>query len=79
VKKINDLENDVAKEKFYACFSKNKEFKIMCEIACVLEGEAPVGSEDLKDSSVSDLMSYKYRRLVTCDVEHTSSQYITLP
>jgi hypothetical protein len=36
--KINGLKADAAKQKFCSCFSKNKEFKVMCEISCALEG-----------------------------------------
>jgi hypothetical protein len=47
----------------------------MCDISCVLEGEDQVDFENLKDLSVSDIECYKEGRLVSCDVEHTFSQY----
>jgi hypothetical protein len=47
----------------------------MCEISCVLEGEDLVNSEDLKDLSVSDIVCYKHAKLVSCELEHTFSQY----
>jgi hypothetical protein len=50
----------------------------MCEISCALEGKDPVDSEDLKDLSVSDIVCYKYARLVSCDVERIFSQHRSL-
>jgi hypothetical protein len=50
--KINGSKVDALKQKFRSCFSKNRRFKVMCEISCVLEGEDLVESEDLKVLSV---------------------------
>jgi hypothetical protein len=47
----------------------------MYHISCILEGEDQVDFEDLKDLSVGDIECCKYTRLVSCDVEHTFSQY----
>jgi hypothetical protein len=45
-------------------------------IFCVYyRGEDKVDFEDLKDIRFSDIKCYKYARLVSCDVEHTLSQY----
>jgi hypothetical protein len=73
--KINSLKADTLKQKFLSCFSKNKWFKNMCENSCFFKREDLVDSEDLNDLSVSDTVCYKYARLVSCDVEHTFSQY----
>jgi hypothetical protein len=43
----------------------------MCEISRVLEVEH---LDDSEDQRVSDIVCYKYARLVSCDVEHTFSQ-----
>lgn len=43
----------------------------MCEISCMLEEEDPVDSGDLNCLSVSDMVCYKYARLVSSDVECT--------
>jgi hypothetical protein len=53
----------------------NKGFKVTCDISRVLQGEDQVDFEDLKDLSVSNIECYKYARLVSCDMEHTFSQY----
>jgi hypothetical protein len=46
--KINSLKADAVKLKFCSCFSKNKGFKVVCEILYVLEGVGLVDSEDMK-------------------------------
>jgi hypothetical protein len=50
----------------------------MCEVLCVLEEEFLIDFEDLKDLNVSDIVGYKYARLVSCNVERTFSQYKSL-
>jgi hypothetical protein len=47
----------------------------MCEISCVLEWGDLVDSEDLKDFL---LVASCVKRLVSCDVERTFSQYKSL-
>jgi hypothetical protein len=79
LKKTNSSNVDAVKQKSHSCFSKNKGFKVMYKISCVLEGEDLVDSEDLKDLSLSDIMCYKYARLVSCDVERAFPQYRSLP
>jgi hypothetical protein len=62
--KINGSKAYAMKQKFYSCLSNNKEFKVMCNISCVLEGEVMVDSEDLKVLSVSD-MCYREGQTLT--------------
>jgi hypothetical protein len=62
---INGSKADAVKQKFGSCVGKNKGFKVMCDISCVLEGEDEVEFEDLKDLSVSDIERYKYGRCGT--------------
>jgi hypothetical protein len=76
--KINGSKADAVKQTFSSCFSKNKEFEVMCEISCVLEGEYLVDSGDVKDLNVIDIVCYKYARLVSRDVERTFSQHESL-
>lgn len=59
-------------EDFCSCFSKNKTLK-SCEISFLLEMEDLVHSEDLRTGS--DIVSYKYARLMSCGVECTFVQY----
>jgi hypothetical protein len=75
LKKMNVSKADAVKQKFCSCIRKNKGFKVMCDTSCLVEGEAQVYFEDQKDLSVSDVECYKYARLVSCDVECTSSQH----
>jgi hypothetical protein len=75
LKKINVSRAYALKQKFHLCIRKNKGFKVVCNISCVLEGADQVDFEDLKDLSVSDIECYKYARFVSCDVERTFSQY----
>jgi hypothetical protein len=72
INKINGSKFDAVEQKFCSCFSRNKGFKVIGEISCILEGEDLVDSEDLKDLSFSDFMCYKHVRLVSCDVELTN-------
>jgi hypothetical protein len=51
--KIKSMEADVVKQKFHSCFSKNKEFKVMCKFACIIKKRDLGGYEDLKDLNVS--------------------------
>jgi chromosome segregation ATPase len=51
--KIKSLEDDAVKQKFNSCCSKNKEFKVMCKISCVINRRDLGGYEDLKDLNVS--------------------------
>jgi hypothetical protein len=51
IKEISGLEVGAVK-----LFTKNRGFEVMCEISCVLEGEDIVGSEEMKELSVSDIM-----------------------
>jgi hypothetical protein len=57
--KINNSKADAVKQKFRSCIRKNKGFKVMCDISCVLEGGVQVAFEDLKDLTVSDIECYK--------------------
>jgi hypothetical protein len=75
LKKISDSKADAVKQKFRSCIRNNKGFKVTCDISCVLEAEDQVDFEDLEDLSVSYIECYKYERIVSCDVERTSSQY----
>jgi hypothetical protein len=62
--KTNGSKADAVKQKFCSCIRKNKEFKVMCYVSCVLQGDR-VDFEDPKDLSVSDIECYKYARLVS--------------
>jgi hypothetical protein len=72
--KTNDSEADAMKQNLRSYFSKNKKFEVKCEISCVWGGDL-VDSAELEDLSVSDIVCGEYARLVSCDVEHTFSQY----
>jgi hypothetical protein len=50
----------------------------MYKISSVLGREDLDDSEDLKDFSVSDIVCYKYARLISCDVECTFCQHKSL-
>jgi predicted transcriptional regulator len=46
--KINGPEAEQVRQIFRSCLSKNKGFKGMCKISCILEGEDLVDPEGLK-------------------------------
>jgi hypothetical protein len=71
--KINGSEVDAVKEKLRPHFSKNKGFKVICDISCASEEEDTADSEDLKDLS-TDFVYYKYAQLVSCGMERTFYQ-----
>jgi hypothetical protein len=73
--KINSSKSDAVKWEIHLCFCKNKGFKVMWNISCIIEGEDLVDAEDLKNIRVNDIVCYKYARLESCGVEHTFSQY----
>jgi uncharacterized protein (UPF0335 family) len=62
--KINGSEVKAVKQKLRPRFSKNKGFKVMCEILCASEEEDIVDSEDLNNLS-TDFVYYKYARLLS--------------
>jgi hypothetical protein len=50
----------------------------MFQVPCTLEGEDLADSEEPRDFSDSDIVCYKYARVVSRDGERTLSQYKSL-
>jgi hypothetical protein len=67
---INGWKAVAVKQKPRSCFSKNKGFKVMCEISFISEGEDLVDSEDLND--LNDFVCYKCARLVSCGARNAN-------
>lgn len=57
-RKPNGSKSHATKQNFHSCFSKNKGFKIMCNIPCIFEAVDLGESADLTD--VSDIELHKY-------------------